>query len=71
VAGNQFWTQNSPGVLDRSELDAFFGYAMTWDDSRGGVDPRDGIVANASFKAVFPHLITLTAVSPFRSGEGA
>jgi hypothetical protein len=26
--GNQFWTQNSPGVLDRSEADDFFGYAM-------------------------------------------
>jgi hypothetical protein len=28
AARNQFWTQNSPGVLDQSEPDDFFGYAM-------------------------------------------
>jgi hypothetical protein len=28
AAGNQLWTQNSPGVLDRAEADDFFGYAM-------------------------------------------
>jgi hypothetical protein len=26
--GNQLWTQDSPGILDRSENDDFFGYAM-------------------------------------------
>jgi hypothetical protein len=26
--GNQLWTQDSPGILDRSDNDDFFGYAM-------------------------------------------
>jgi FG-GAP repeat protein len=28
VTGNQFWTQDSPGVRDQAETDDFFGYAV-------------------------------------------
>ena len=28
AAGNQLWTQDSPGIQDRSESDDFFGHAM-------------------------------------------
>lgn len=39
AAGNQFWTQNSPGMDDQAEMDDAFGYALAAGDFNGdGID---------------------------------